>query len=129
MRCLIILAMAAMLAAPAYAANPNAQASGAPAASAPHKAKAPSAKAPQKAPAETVAKALAAGDKAPANVTGRLVQKVEGKKTRYIFEDNTGRMTVGMGKKAVEQGVPAPGPRCASREPCGRRTASPPSWW
>ena len=53
------------------------------------------------APVDTVAKALAAANKTPVSVTGTIVEPVQGKKNRYVFEDGTGRMTVALGKKAA----------------------------
>ena len=94
MRYLLVMIMSLMLAAPAFAANTT----DAPAA--PHAAR--KAKGVTKvAPVDTVAKALAAANKTPVSVTGTIVEPVQGKKNRYVFEDGTGRMTVALGKKAA----------------------------
>ncbi len=93
MRYLLIMIMSLMLAAPAYAAG-TADASVTPAA---HKAKGVT----KVAPVDTVAKALASANKAPVSVTGTIVEVVQGKKNRYVFEDGTGRMTVALSKKAA----------------------------
>ena len=53
------------------------------------------------APVDTVAKALASANKTPVAVTGTIVEAVQGKKNRYVFEDGTGRMTVALSKKAA----------------------------
>ena len=94
MRYLLIMLMSLMLAAPAYAAG-TADAPATPAA-------APKAKGVTKvAPVDTVAKALASANKTPVSVTGTIVEPVQGKKNRYVFEDCTGRMTVALSKKAA----------------------------
>ena len=90
MRYLLIMLMSLMLAAPAYAAGT----ADAPAA---HKAKGVT----KVAPVDTVAKALTSANKAPVSVTGTIVEAVQGKKNRYVFEDGTGRMTVALSKKAA----------------------------
>ena len=94
MRYLLILLMSLMLAAPAYAAG-TADAPATPAAAA--KAKGVT----KVAPVDTVAKALASANKTPVSVTGSIVEPVQGKKNRYVFEDGTGRMTVALSKKAA----------------------------
>ena len=94
MRYLLIMLMSLMLAAPAYAAG-TADAPATPAAAA--KAKGVT----KVAPVDTVAKALASANKTPVAVTGTIVEAVQGKKNRYVFEDGTGRMTVALGKKAA----------------------------
>ena len=94
MRYLLIMLMSLMLAAPAYAAG-TADAPATPAAAA--KAKGVT----KVAPVDTVAKALASANKTPVSVTGTIVEPVQGKKNRYVFEDGTGRMTVALGKKAA----------------------------
>ena len=94
MRYLLIMLMSLMLAAPAYAAGTDE------APAAPH----PTRKAKgvtKVAPVDTVAKALAAANKTPVSVTGTIVEPVQGKKNRYVFEDGTGRMTVALSKKAA----------------------------
>ena len=96
MRYLLIMLMSLMLAAPAYAAG-TADASTAPAAPAPRKAKGVT----KVAPVDTVAKALTSANKTPVAVTGTIVEAVQGKKNRYVFEDGTGRMTVALSKKAA----------------------------
>jgi uncharacterized protein YdeI (BOF family) len=107
MRYLWIMLLTLALAAPAAYAS-AAETAGAPAAAAPHKTKAAKTKGvPKKAPVDTVAKALASGDKTPMRVTGQLVEKVPGKKVQYVFEDATGRVTVVLGKKALK-GAAAP---------------------
>ena len=94
MRYLLVMLMSLMLAAPAFAANT------ADAPAAPHAAR--KAKGVTKvAPVDTVTKALAAANKTPVSVTGTIVEPVQGKKNRYVFEDATGRMTVVLGKKAA----------------------------
>ena len=93
MRYLLIMLMSLMLAAPAYAAGT----ADAPATPAAHKAKGVT----KVAPVDTVAKALASANKAPVSVTGTIVEPVQGKKNRYVFEDGTGRMTVALSKKAA----------------------------
>ena len=93
MRYLLIMIMSLMLAAPAYAAGT----ADAPATPAAHKAKSVT----KVAPVDTVAKALASANKAPVSVTGTIVEAVQGKKNRYVFEDGTGRMTVALSKKAA----------------------------
>ena len=93
MRYLLIMIMSLMLAAPAYAAGT----ADAPAAPAAHKAKGVT----KVAPVDTVAKALTSANKTPVSVTGTIVEVVQGKKNRYVFEDGTGRMTVALGKKAA----------------------------
>jgi uncharacterized protein (TIGR00156 family) len=94
MRYLLIMLMSLMLAAPAYAAG-TADAPATPAAT-------PKAKGVTKvAPVDTVAKALASANKTPVSVTGTIVEPVQGKKNRYVFEDGTGRMTVALSKKAA----------------------------
>ena len=93
MRYLLIMIMSLMLAAPAYAAGT----ADAPATPAAHKAKGVT----KVAPVDTVAKALASANKAPVSVTGTIVEAVQGKKNRYVFEDGTGRMTVALSKKAA----------------------------
>ena len=94
MRYLLIMLMSLMLAAPAYAAG-TADAPATPAAAA--KAKGVT----KVAPVDTVAKALASANKTPVSVTGSIVEPVQGKKNRYVFEDGTGRMTVALSKKAA----------------------------
>ena len=94
MRYLLILVMSLMLAAPAVAATTT-DAPAAPKAA--HKSKSVT----KVAPVDTVAKALAAANKAPVSVTGTIVEPVQGKKNRYVFEDGTGRMTVALSKKAA----------------------------
>ena len=94
MRYLLIMLMSLMLAAPAYAAG-TADAPATPAAAA--KAKGVT----KVAPVDTVAKALASANKTPVSVTGTIVEPVQGKKNRYVFEDGTGRMTVALSKKAA----------------------------
>ncbi len=94
MRYLLIMLMSLMLAAPAYAASTT----DAPAA--PHAAR--KAKSVTKAaPVDTVAKALTSANKTRVSVTGTIIEPVQGKKNRYVFEDETGRMTVALGKKAA----------------------------
>ena len=94
MRYLLIMLMSLMLAAPAYAAD------AADAAATPTTAR--KAKGVTKvAPVDTVAKALASANKTPVAVTGTIVEAVQGKKNRYVFEDGTGRMTVALSKKAA----------------------------
>ncbi len=100
MRYLLVMLMSLMLAAPAFAANT------ADAPAAPHAAR--KAKGVTKvAPVDTVAKALAAANKTPVSVTGTIVEPVQGKKNRYVFEDGTGRMTVALGKKAAAAHIEA----------------------
>ena len=94
MRYLLIMLMSLMLAAPAYAAGTT-DAPAAPAAT--RKAKGVT----KVAPVDTVAKALASANKTPVSVTGTIVEPVQGKKNRYVFEDGTGRMTVALSKKAA----------------------------
>jgi len=94
MRYLLIMLMSLMLAAPAYAAG-TADAPATPTTT--HKAKSVT----KAAPVDTVAKALASANKTPVSVTGTIVEPVQGKKNRYVFEDGTGRMTVALGKKAA----------------------------
>ena len=94
MRYLLIMLMSLMLAAPAYAAG-TADAPAAPQAA--RKAKGVT----KVAPVDTVAKALASANKTPVSVTGTIVEPVQGKKNRYVFEDGTGRMTVALSKKAA----------------------------
>lgn len=96
MRYLLIMLMSLMLAAPAYATG-TADAPATPAAPAARKAKSVT----KVAPVDTVAKALASANKTPVAVTGTIVEAVQGKKNRYIFEDGTGRMTVALSKKAA----------------------------
>lgn len=93
MRYLLIMLMSLMLAAPAYAAG-TADAS---ATTTTRKAKSVT----KVAPVDTVAKALASANKTPVSVTGTIVEPVQGKKNRYVFEDGTGRMTVALSKKAA----------------------------
>ena len=93
MRYLLIMLMSLMLAAPAYAAGT----ADAPATPTTHKAKSVT----KAAPVDTVAKALASANKTPVSVTGSIVEPVQGKKNRYVFEDGTGRMTVALSKKAA----------------------------
>lgn len=93
MRYLLIMFMSLMLAAPAYAAG-TADAS---ATTTTRKAKSVT----KVAPVDTVAKALASANKTPVSVTGTIVEPVQGKKNRYVFEDGTGRMTVALSKKAA----------------------------
>ena len=94
MRYLLIMLMSLMLAAPAYAAD----AADAPATpTTARKAKSVT----KVAPVDTVAKALASANKTPVAVTGNIVEAVQGKKNRYVFEDGTGRMTVALSKKAA----------------------------
>ena len=93
MRYLLIMLMSLMLAAPAYAAG-TADAS---ATTTTRKAKSVT----KVAPVDTVAKALASANKNPVSVTGTIVEPVQGKKNRYVFEDGTGRMTVALSKKAA----------------------------
>ena len=94
MRYLLIMLMSLMLAAPAYAAD----AADAPATpTTARKAKGVT----KVAPVDTVAKALASANKTPVSVTGTIVEPVQGKKNRYVFEDGTGRMTVALSKKAA----------------------------
>ena len=93
MRYLLIILMSLMLAAPAYAAGT---------ADAPATTTAPMAKGVTKvAPVDTVAKALASANKTPVSVIGTIVEAVQGKKNRYVFEDGSGRMTVALSKKAA----------------------------
>lgn len=94
MRYLLIMLMSLMLAAPAYAAG-TADAPAAPATA--RKAK----NVTKVAPVDTVAKAVASANKTPVSVTGTIVEPVQGKKNRYVFEDATGRMTVALSKKAA----------------------------
>ena len=94
MRYLLIMLMSLMLAATAYAAG-TADAPAAPQAA--HKAKGVT----KVAPVDTVAKALTSANKTPVAVTGTIVEAVQGKKNRYVFEDGTGRMTVALSKKAA----------------------------
>ena len=94
MRYLLIMLMSLMLAAPAYAAVTATAPATAPAA---RKAKGVT----KVAPVDTVAKALTSANKTPVSVTGTIVEAVQGKKNRYVFEDGTGRMTVALGKKAA----------------------------
>lgn len=94
MRYLLIMLLSLMLAAPAYAAG-TADAPATPATT--HKAKSVT----KAAPVDTVAKALASANKTPVSVTGSIVEPVQGKKNRYVFEDGTGRMTVALSKKAA----------------------------
>ena len=94
MRYLLIMLMSLMLAAPAYAAG-TADAPAAPQAA--RKAKGVT----KVAPVDTVAKALTSANKTPVAVTGTIVEAVQGKKNRYVFEDGTGRMTVALSKKAA----------------------------
>lgn len=94
MRYLLIMLMSLMLAAPAYAAG-TADAPATPAATS--KAK----NVTKAAPVDTVAKALASANKTPVSVNGTIVEAVQGKKNRYVFEDGTGRMTVALSKKAA----------------------------
>ena len=96
MRYLLIMLMSLMLAAPAYAAG-TADAPAAPAAPTARKAKGVT----KVAPVDTVAKAVASANKTPVVVTGTIVEAVQGKKNRYVFEDGTGRMTVALSKKAA----------------------------
>ena len=100
MRYLLVMLMSLMLAAPAFAAN-TADAPAAPHAA--RKAKGVT----TVAPVDTVAKALAAANKTPVSVTGTIVEPVQGKKNRYVFEDGTGRMTVALGKKAAAAHIEA----------------------
>ena len=95
MRYLLIMLMSLMLAAPAYAAD----AADAAATTPPTARKAKSVT--KVAPVDTVAKALASANKTPVAVTGTIVEAVQGKKNRYVFEDGTGRMTVALSKKAA----------------------------
>ena len=94
MRYLLILLMSLMLAAPAYAAGTD-EAPAAPQTT--RKAKGVT----KVAPVDTVAKALTSANKTPVAVTGTIVEAVQGKKNRYVFEDGTGRMTVALSKKAA----------------------------
>ena len=94
MRYLLIMLMSLMLAAPAYAAETT-DAAAAPQAA--HKTK----RVTKVAPVDTVAKALTSANKTPVSVTGTIVEPVQGKKNRYVFDDGTGRMTVALGKKAA----------------------------
>ena len=94
MRYLLIMLMSLMLAAPAYAAVTATAPATAPAA---RKAKGVT----KVAPVDTVAKALTSANKTPVSVTGTIVEAVQGKKNRYVFEDGTGRMTVALSKKAA----------------------------
>ena len=94
MRYLLIMLLSLMLAAPAYAAG-TADAPATPATT--HKAKSVT----KAAPVDTVAKALASANKTPVSVTGSIVEPVQGKKNRYVFEDGTGRMTVALSKKVA----------------------------
>lgn len=94
MRYLLILVMSLMLAAPAIAADTTT-------APAPRHATHKTKGVTKAAPVDTVAKALASANKTPVSVTGTIVEKVQGKKNRYVFEDGTGRMTVALGKKAA----------------------------
>ena len=98
MRYLLIMLMSLMLAAPAYAAGTADGTADAPAApQAARKAKGVT----KVAPVDTVAKAVASANKTPVVVTGTIVEAVQGKKNRYVFEDGTGRMTVALSKKAA----------------------------
>ena len=94
MRYLLIMLMSLMLAAPAYAAGTD-EAPAAPQTT--RKAKGVT----KVAPVDTVAKALTSANKTPVAVTGTIVEPVQGKKNRYVFEDGTGRMTVALSKKAA----------------------------
>lgn len=94
MRYLLIMLMSLMLAAPAYAAGTD-EAPAAPQTT--RKAKGVT----KVAPVDTVAKALTSANKTPVAVTGTIVEAVQGKKNRYVFEDGTGRMTVALSKKAA----------------------------
>ena len=94
MRYLLIMLMSLMLAAPAYAAGTD-EAPAAPQTT--RKAKGVT----KVAPVDTVAKAVASANKTPVVVTGTIVEAVQGKKNRYVFEDGTGRMTVALSKKAA----------------------------
>ena len=95
MRYLLIMLMSLMLAVPAYAADAAYAAATTP----PTARKAKSVT--KVAPVDTVAKALASANKTPVAVTGTIVEAVQGKKNRYVFEDGTGRMTVALSKKAA----------------------------
>jgi len=95
MRYLFVMLMSLMLAAPAFAAETPAEAPAVHHAA--HKAK----RVTKAAPVDTVAKALASANKTRVSVTGTIVEPVQGKKNRYVFEDGTGRMTVALGKKAA----------------------------
>ena len=94
MRYLLIMLMSLMLAAPVYAAGTD-EAPAAPQTT--RKAKGVT----KVAPVDTVAKALTSANKTPVAVTGTIVEAVQGKKNRYVFEDGTGRMTVALSKKAA----------------------------
>ena len=94
MRYLLIMLMSLMLAAPAYAAGTD-EAPAAPQTT--RKAKGVT----KVAPVDTVAKALTSANKTPVAVIGTIVEAVQGKKNRYVFEDGTGRMTVALSKKAA----------------------------
>lgn len=95
MRYLLVMLMSLMLAAPAFAAETAAEAPAVHHAA--HKAKGVT----KAAPVDTVAKALASANKTRVSVTGTIVEPVQGKKNRYVFEDATGRMTIALGKKAA----------------------------
>lgn len=51
---------------------------------------------------DTVAKALKAPDKSPVMIVGRIVEKVDSKKNRFIVDDGTGRMAVSIGQKTLK---------------------------
>lgn len=107
MRYLLVLIMAAALAVPAHAAEKAAPTGESQnfVSPAPLKAK------PQREKTQgmtnlhevdTVAKALKATDKTPVMIVGNIVEKVDGKKNRYIVDDGTGRMTAVISSKALK---------------------------
>lgn len=51
--------------------------------------------------AETVASARELQDDAPVVLTGHLLSRVPGTKKKYVFKDDTGEITVKIGKKAM----------------------------
>ncbi|MDD4701834.1 MAG: NirD/YgiW/YdeI family stress tolerance protein [Desulfovibrio sp.] len=51
---------------------------------------------------DTVAKALQATNRNPVMLVGNIVEKIDGKKNHYIFDDGTGRMTVSINSKILK---------------------------
>ncbi|CAK7026537.1 MAG: hypothetical protein DESF_01106 [Desulfovibrio sp.] len=107
MRYLLVMAMTMALAAPAFAADrdtsvaaPQAVTSPAPQKSKPRHEKAQGMTNLHE--VDTVAKALKAPDRNPVMIVGHVVEKVDGKKNRFIVDDGTGRMAVSIGHKTLK---------------------------
>lgn len=96
MRYLIIIALAAFLAAPAYAAFEG------PGANTPSSAQSGFQGPTGGAMADTVAKALTLSDDAPVVLTGNIVMQIAGSKDDYIFKDATGEIKVDIDRKVFK---------------------------